>query len=178
MFAPSPSLHSCLFSLLAAFTLVFYSLKVLYTGKEYHSLFLKLKKIQGLFKDLHRNSRTFQGKMEFKDFSRTPPKIQGLFKTVRTLVLMFLCSCGENVARKLFLFPSMYRQNWFPPHSFVPTPVLPSFHDLTSAHKRVLPPIVEKFRVLFFSTIQTKHNSQSRTYCYLALRGALECDLS
>ena len=45
-------------------------------------LFLKLKKIQGLFKDLHRNSRTFQGKMEFKDFSRTPPKIQGLFKTV------------------------------------------------------------------------------------------------
>ena len=30
----------------------------------------KLKKIQGLFKDLHRNLRTFQGKMEFKDFSR------------------------------------------------------------------------------------------------------------
>ena len=37
---------------------------------------LKLKKIQGLFKDLHRNSRPFQGKMEFKDFSRTPPEIQ------------------------------------------------------------------------------------------------------
>ena len=31
------------------------------------------------------NSRTFQGKMEFKDFSRTPPTIQGLFKTVQTL---------------------------------------------------------------------------------------------
>ena len=31
----------------------------------------KLKKIQGLFKNLHRNLRTFQGKMEFKDFSRT-----------------------------------------------------------------------------------------------------------
>ena len=31
------------------------------------------------------NSRTFQGTMEFKDFSRTSPKIQGLFKTVRTL---------------------------------------------------------------------------------------------
>ena len=46
----------------------------------------KLKKIQALFKDLHRNLRTFQGKMEFKDFSRTSPKIQGLFKTVRTLV--------------------------------------------------------------------------------------------
>ena len=45
----------------------------------------KLKKIQGLFKDLHRNLRTFQGKMEFKDFSRTSPNIQGLFKTVRTL---------------------------------------------------------------------------------------------
>ena len=42
---------------------------------------LKLKKIQGLFKDLHRNSKTFQRKMEFNDFSRTPPKIQGLFKT-------------------------------------------------------------------------------------------------
>ena len=47
----------------------------------------KLKKIQGLFKDLHRNLRTFQGKMEFKDFSRTSPKIQGLLKTVRTLSL-------------------------------------------------------------------------------------------
>ena len=45
----------------------------------------KLKKIQALFKDLHRNLRTFQGKMEFKDFTRTSPKIQGLFKTVRTL---------------------------------------------------------------------------------------------
>ena len=30
------------------------------------------------------NSRTFQGKMEFKDFSRTSPKTQGLFKTVQT----------------------------------------------------------------------------------------------
>ena len=48
-------------------------------------LHLKLKKIQGLFKDLHRHLTTFQGKMEFKDFSRTSPKIQGLSKTVRTL---------------------------------------------------------------------------------------------
>ena len=48
-------------------------------------LHLNLKKIQGLFKDLHRNLRTFQGKMEFKDFSRTSPKIQGLFKTVRAM---------------------------------------------------------------------------------------------
>ena len=30
------------------------------------------------------NSRTFQGKMEFKDFSRTSPRIQGLFKTLQT----------------------------------------------------------------------------------------------
>ena len=45
----------------------------------------KLKKIQGLFKDLLRNLRIFQGKMEFKDFSRTSPKMQGLFKTVWTL---------------------------------------------------------------------------------------------
>ena len=49
-------------------------------------LHLKLKKIQGLFKNLHRNLRTFQGKMEFKDFSRTSSKIKGLFKTVRTLL--------------------------------------------------------------------------------------------
>ena len=45
----------------------------------------KLKKIQGLFKDLHRNLRTFRGKMGFKDFLRTSPEIQVLFKTVRTL---------------------------------------------------------------------------------------------
>ena len=29
------------------------------------------------------NSRTFQGKMEFKDFSRTSAKMQGLFKDLR-----------------------------------------------------------------------------------------------
>ena len=51
------------------------------------SLHSKLMKIQALFKDLHRNLRTFEGKMVFKDFSRTYPKIQGLFKTVRTLFL-------------------------------------------------------------------------------------------
>ena len=46
---------------------------------------LKLKRIQGFFRDLHRNLRTFQGKMEFKDFSRTSPTVEGLFKTMRTL---------------------------------------------------------------------------------------------
>ena len=60
-----------------------------------------------------------------------------------------------------FFSPPFIGTNWFPRHSFVPTPVLPSFHDLTSAHKYVLPPIAEKFPMLFFSTIQTKHNSQS-----------------
>ena len=34
---------------------------------------------------VEQNSRTFQGKMEFKDFSTTFPKIQGLFKTLRPL---------------------------------------------------------------------------------------------
>ena len=51
-------------------------------SRQLHS---KLKKIRGLFKDLQRNLRTFQGKMELKDFSRTSPKIQERFKTVRTL---------------------------------------------------------------------------------------------
>ena len=53
----------------------------------FRPLHSELKKIQRLFKDLHMNLRTFQGKMEFKDFSRTSPKIQGLFKTVQTLCL-------------------------------------------------------------------------------------------
>ena len=42
-------------------------------------------KIQGLFKTLSWNSRTFQGFLAFKDFSRIYSKIQGLFKTVRIL---------------------------------------------------------------------------------------------
>ena len=46
------------------------------------SLHSKLKKIQGLFKDLHRNLRAFEGEMESTDVLRTTPKIQGLFKTV------------------------------------------------------------------------------------------------
>ena len=37
----------------------------------------KSKKIQGIFKDKHK---------KFKDFSRTFPKIHGLFKTVRTVI--------------------------------------------------------------------------------------------
>ena len=65
-------------------------------------LHLKLKKIQVLFKDLHRNSRTFQGKMEFKDFPRTPPEIQGLFKTVRTL-RTFLMFCRLEALFLLFV---------------------------------------------------------------------------
>ena len=63
----------------------------------------KLKKIQALFKDLHRNLRTFQGKMEFKDFSRTSPKIQGLFKTVWTL-----CRFEETQALIGFIYISFW----------------------------------------------------------------------
>ena len=33
--------------------------------------------------------------MEFKDFSRTPPKIQELFKTVRTLFLQVAMKSGK-----------------------------------------------------------------------------------
>ena len=36
----------------------------------------KLKKIQALFKDLHRNLRTFQGKMEFRTFQGLPLKFK------------------------------------------------------------------------------------------------------
>ena len=54
------------------------------TKKHQNTLFrplrLKLKKIQGVFKDLHRNLRICQGKMEFKDFSRTSPKSLILIK--------------------------------------------------------------------------------------------------
>ena len=85
VFAPSPSLH---FSVHLSFLVIncFYNrvlqcLKLLYTGKEYpksmHSklvsmpLHLNLKKTQGLFKELHRNLRTFQGlPLKLKDFSR------------------------------------------------------------------------------------------------------------
>ena len=67
-----------------------YDLYLSWTTKKHQKTLLrplhsKLKKIQGLFKDSHSHLRTFQGKMEFKDFLRTSPKIQGLFKTVPTL---------------------------------------------------------------------------------------------
>jgi len=41
--------------------------------------------IQGLIKDICRNSRNYPQYMEFKDFSRTARKIQGPFKTVQTV---------------------------------------------------------------------------------------------
>ena len=44
-----------------------------------NTLRLKSKKIQGPFKDLHKNLWTFQGKMEFKDFPWTSPKIRTLY---------------------------------------------------------------------------------------------------
>ena len=68
---------------------------------------------------------------------------------------MFLCSCGENVARKLLLFPSIYR------HKLVPSAFICSKPGIT-----ILP---RPHLVLFFSIIQTKHNSEPTTYCYLAI---------
>ena len=56
-----------------------------------------------------------------------------------------------------FFSPPFTGTNWFPPHSFVPTPVLPSFHDLTSAHKHVLPPIAENFACCFL--VQSRPNT-------------------
>ena len=56
-----------------------------------------------------------------------------------------------------FVSPLFIGTNWFPPHSFVPTLVIPSFHDLTSSHKHVLPPIAEKFLVLFL--VQSRPNT-------------------
>ena len=103
------------------------------------------------------------------------------FKTIciwSARVVMFLCSCGEDVARKLFLIPSIYRHKtgFLRIHLFQTRYYHPS--RTSPRHTNMFSPIVEKFRVLFFSTIQTQHNSQLTTYCYLALRGALECDLS
>ena len=78
--------------------------------------------------------------------------------------LHFKCACTDlfvlvqgKCRKKLFLFPPFIRTNGLPPHSFVATPVLPFFHDLTLAHKRVLPPIVEKFHV--FCSVQSRPNT-------------------
>ena len=79
MFAPSPSLHSCLFLLLAAFTPVFYSMKVLYTEKN-TIVYAKQFGFDATIFKVEENSRTFQGlTQKFKDFSRKNG-IQGLFK--------------------------------------------------------------------------------------------------
>ena len=104
------------------------------------------------------------------------------FKTIciwRARAVMFLCSCGENVTSKLFLFPSIYR------HKLVPSAFIcsnPGITILPRPHLGIQTCFAafrgKISRVVFFSTIRTKHNSQSTTYCYLVLWGALECDLS
>ena len=48
---------------------------------------------------------------------------------------VFVLVRGKCRKKNYFFSPPFIGANWFPPHSFVPTPVLPSFHDLTSAHK-------------------------------------------
>ena len=105
------------------------------------------------------------------------------FKTIciwSACVVMFLCWRAEkDVARKLFLFPSIYRYKLVPSAFISSNPgitILPRTHLGTQTCFATYRGKIS--RVVFFSTIQTKHNSQSITYCYLALRGALECDLS
>ena len=69
----SISLSSCFY------TRVSQCLKLLNKGKEYQTLCKN-----SLSAPLHSKSK------KFKDFSRTPPKIQGLFKSVRALSPVFL----------------------------------------------------------------------------------------
>ena len=45
----------------------------------------KVEENSGTFQGLAKKFKDFSGKMEFKNFSRTSPKIQELFKTLRTL---------------------------------------------------------------------------------------------
>ena len=66
-----------------------------------------LGKNQRLFKTFSLNLRTFQVCMEFKDFPRTPSKIQGLFKTILYYVGIIITniwyptsSQGSNFHRK------------------------------------------------------------------------------
>ena len=65
--------------------------------------------LQGLFKDLHRHLRTFQGKMEFKNLLRTFPNIQGLFKAFQQefcLLLPLLSSLASSTWYTYFGFIS------------------------------------------------------------------------
>ena len=53
-----------------------------------------MKKIQGLFKDLHRNLRIFQGKMEFKDLQGLPLKFKDVSRLCE-LCFSFLIKRSE-----------------------------------------------------------------------------------
>ena len=65
-----------------------------YQNTLFRPLHLKLKKSQGLFKDLHRNLRIFQGKIEFKDFSKLPLKFKD-FSRLCELHFIFLIKRSE-----------------------------------------------------------------------------------
>ena len=64
------------------------------------------------------NSRTFQDLIvEFKDFSRIYSKIQGLFKTVRTLMSAYVCVFGPHFLSETLCFcllsaEKMERELW------------------------------------------------------------------
>ena len=95
---------------------------------------------------------------------------------------VYWCFCaraGIISQENYFFTPPFIGTNWFRPHSFVPTPGITIPPQPYLGTQTCFAAYRGKVRaLLFFSTIQTKHNSQSTTYCYLALRGALECDLS
>ena len=110
VFASSPSLHFSVhlsFLFISCFcTRILQYLKLRYTGKEYQFAFDPT-----TFK-VEENSRTFQGLTQtFKDFSRTPPEIQGLFMTVQTLspTPNIRYERQRNHHEQLFAFPTRMR---------------------------------------------------------------------
>ena len=90
VFAPCISLTTFLSFLVIScfYTRILQCLKLLYTGKEYYSIvYAKQFGFDATTFKVEENSRTFEEvPLKFKDFSRSPSKIQGLFKTMRTLV--------------------------------------------------------------------------------------------
>ena len=79
--------HQGLNCLLHQFLYIFQYITSL--GSDLYSLLGKQKALKNTFQattfKVEENSRSFREKMKFKDFTRSHPKIQGLFKTARTL---------------------------------------------------------------------------------------------
>ena len=91
----------------------------------------------------------------------------------------FLCSCRENVARKLFLFPSIYRHKLVPFAFFCSNPgitILPRPHlgtETCFAARRG-----KNFASCYLVQSRPNTIANQQRICYLALRRSLECDLS